>query len=678
MNHLQQFADAIAHAGLTPPGVIHDDGEIHRFPTNHRQNDDAGWYVLHSDGIPAGAFGDWRTGLWDRWRADIGRKLTRPEEAVLLDRITRAKSRADDERQREAEVAAKRATSIWESAAAAPSDHAYLVAKGIGPHGLRLYRGEEFAIRGMKCDGALILAAHNAEGQIQSVQFVSAEGDKRFLPGGKKSGTFYLIGELRGVLCIAEGFATGASIHQCSGHAVAVAFDAGNLEPVARVMRQKHPAVRIIICADNDESGTGQKSAEVAARAVDALIALPEETGADWNDVHLARGADAVQRGIDAARRMQGGASGLLVRRMSDIEARPVHWLWPGRIARGKLSVIAGNPGLGKSQICASLSAIVTTGGEWPVDRSRCEAGAVLLLSAEDDAADTMRPRLEAAHADLARVHVLDAVEDMEYGRTIRRGFDLGADLERLAAELDRHGDVALIVIDPITAYMGGIDGHKTTEVRGLLAPLQSLAAEKAIAIVAVTHMRKNMGGDPMMQITGSMGLIAAARGGFVVAKDRDDPARRLMLPVKNNIGNDSTGYAFRVGSIALPNGISTSRVEWEQEYVTTTADEAMAPGPANEGPRSAVESAAEFLRALLGDGPVPSSRVYEEARQVGHADTTIKRAQQALGIKSRKGGMKDGWLWELPPKKTKVTEEGQAQNMAAFGEVDHLRIQDG
>src|SRR5205807_108302 len=114
-----------------------------------------------------------------------------------------------------------------------------------------------------------------------------------------------------------------------------------------------------------------------------------------------------------------------VLRRLSDIKAVPIRWLWPGRIARGNLSVLAGNPGLGKSQICASLAGIVTSGGTWPVDGSRCDVGSVLILSAEDGAAGTIRPRHEAAGANLDRVHILAAIKEMDYGRAVERGFDL-------------------------------------------------------------------------------------------------------------------------------------------------------------------------------------------------------------------------------------------------------------
>ena len=158
-------------------------------------------------------------------------------------------------------------------------------------------------------------------------------------------------------------------------------------------------------------------------------------------------------------------------RRLSDIQPKPVRWLWKGRIARGKVFMLAGHPGLGKSQALISVAAIVTTGGTWPLDRTQCEVGSVIILSAEDDAEDTIRPRLEAAGADLKRVFILDAIrEPNRDGDLTTRPFNLTADIERLSDLARKLGDVGLIDIDPITAYLGGVDSHKNAEVRGVLA----------------------------------------------------------------------------------------------------------------------------------------------------------------------------------------------------------------
>lgn len=336
-------------------------------------------------------------------------------------------------------------------------------------------------------------------------------------------------------------------------------------------------------------------------------------------------------------------------RRLSDIKAKPIDWLWRGRIARGKVSMIAGNPGLGKSQLTLFMAAVVSTGGRWPVDGSNCERGSVLLLSAEDDAADTLRPRLEAAGADLKRCCVLDAIrERMANGGNCLRPFNLKADLAKLEALLREIGDVALIVIDPVTAYLGNADSHKNAEIRGLLAPLSDLAARYQVAVVCVTHLNKG-GNDTeaLMRVTGSIGFVAVARAAFVVVKDRENDARRLFLPLKNNIGNDQNGLAFALESHVLPGEIETSRVVWEGEAVTVTADEAMATD-VNEQ-RSGTDKAADWLREVLRAGPMAAQEVERIARDAGISPKSLRRAREKLGIKPQKQGFGGGWWWSLP-----------------------------
>ena len=225
-----QFAEAIRSAGLIPPDTIEADGTLHRFASNGKPGDDSGRYVLHSDGIAAGWIGDYRTGLSQTWRAEVGRNLTPAEQAAHRARIEamRREREAEDER-RHAEAASK-AAAIWKAAQAAAADHAYLIRKGIQAHGARLH------------NGALLIPMRSA-GKLHSLQFIGADGDKRFLTGGLVTGCYYSIGKPKGAaaLCIAEGFATGATIHEATGFPVAVAFTAGNLESVARALLAKFP-----------------------------------------------------------------------------------------------------------------------------------------------------------------------------------------------------------------------------------------------------------------------------------------------------------------------------------------------------------------------------------------------------------------------------------------------------
>jgi putative DNA primase/helicase len=339
----------------------------------------------------------------------------------------------------------------------------------------------------------------------------------------------------------------------------------------------------------------------------------------------------------------------LLVRRVADIDPQPVLWLWPGRVARGKVTMLAGHPGLGKSQLALGIAAIVTSGGQWPVDRARAERGSAIILSAEDDPADTIRPRLEAAGADLERCHIIEAAQDIgDDGRPQRRGFSLVEDLARLDAELQHLDDATIVVIDPITAYCGAVDSHRNAEVRGLLAPLAELAAQRRVAILAISHLRKSLEGDAILQVSGSLAFVAAARAAFVVTRDKADDRRRLLLPLKNNIGNDRTGYAYGIELVSLSGSIETCRIVWEPEAVTVTADEAMAPSAARAQPRPR-DIAVGWLRDLLANGPFTVRQIQAEAKAAGLSWATVRRGADQLGITTEKTAYEGGWAWRLP-----------------------------
>ena len=242
---------------------------------------------------------------------------------------------------------------------------------------------------------------------------------------------------------------------------------------------------------------------------------------------------------------------------------------------------------------------------------------------------------------------------------------------------LDEIGGVALIVIDPITAYLGTTDSHKNAEIRALLSPLSDLAAKYEAAVVCVSHFNKATGGEALMRVTGSLAFVAAARAAFVVAKDPDDDTRRLFLPLKNNLGNDQTGLAFTVQSaqIESPAGvIDTSCVAWQAESVTISADSAMSQ-PLDQEECGELDEAKEFLRGLLADGPVPSKQIRADADGGGHAWRTIQRAQKALGIVAVKEGLKGGWIWRLPrPSQPKTATQIDWQPSHFSGGVGGLR----
>jgi hypothetical protein len=342
-----------------------------------------------------------------------------------------------------------------------------------------------------------------------------------------------------------------------------------------------------------------------------------------------------------------------VMRRVSDVAAEPIEWLWPTRAAIGKLTLIAGDPGLGKSQLTAWMAAKVTTTGAWPNDEGRAPLGNVIMLSCEDDIADTIRPRLEAAGADLGRVHVIESVKTAT-GQM--RAFSITQDLPKLEQALATTRDVKLVVIDPITAYMGGSDTHKTGDVRAALAPLQELASRFHVAIVVISHFNKGSGnGKSINAVTGSTAFVAASRAALVVVRDPADAGRRLLIEAKNNLACAS-GLAFSIQETMLTNGIRAPRVEFEDGVVELTADQAIGE-PASNPKGNAVDDAMAFLRCELADGPKPATAVFAAAKNAGIAPRTLRRAADRTGVKPHKAGYRGEWVWSFPMAPNRVAE---------------------
>ena len=244
-----------------------------------------------------------------------------------------------------------------------------------------------------------------------------------------------------------------------------------------------------------------------------------------------------------------------------------------------------------------------------------------------------------------------------------RRAFNLQADLDLLEQEIAKTGDVQLVIIDPISSYMGKTDSHKNSDVRGVLEPVGEMAARLRVAVVSVTHKSKGKGNSAINSAIGSVGFTGVARSAFMVDKDPDDQDRRLFLQIKNNIAKDPGGLAFRIGQHLLPGDIVASAIFWDSERVSFTADEILA---ANESAseRPARREAEEFLHDVLKDGPRPSKDIESEAKEAGISWRTINRAKKTLGIiAERKAENGDGlgrsgrWYWSLPstPKNAKT-----------------------
>jgi AAA domain len=337
---------------------------------------------------------------------------------------------------------------------------------------------------------------------------------------------------------------------------------------------------------------------------------------------------------------------------LSDVKPEPVEWLWAGRIAAGKLTLFAGDPGLGKSQITIDIGARITTGGSWP-DGGQAPVGKVIILSAEDGIADTLRPRFEAAGGNLDRVRVVTSVVQKEGGQ---RGFNLQADLSLLAARVQEFGGVRLVIVDPATSYCGKIDGNSTTDIRAVLAPLSEFAEHHRLAVIAVSHPPKGAAGKALYAVTGSLAWVAAARAAFTIVQDADDPARRLFLNSKNNLAPLAPGVGYRLVQRIVTGNCVASHVEWDNMPVTVSADQALAATAGGDVGGTSADDAIEFLRGVLERGEVLVDDIESEARaagllgesqRIGH-NKGLRKARERLGVICRREGFGPGAKYYL------------------------------
>ena len=322
---------------------------------------------------------------------------------------------------------------------------------------------------------------------------------------------------------------------------------------------------------------------------------------------------------------------------LSTVEPEQVDWLWRGRIPMGKITIVEGDPDLGKSALTTDMAARVSFGRSWP-DGSSCKLGGVVLLNAEDGLADTVRPRLDAAGGDAEKVLALATIPDGDSERML----SIPEDLDIIHRGIERV-KASLIVIDPLMAFLSGnVNSHRDQDVRRALAPLGALGEETGTAIVVVRHLNKATGGNPLYRGGGSVGIVGAARSALLVAEHPEDEDLRVLARVKGNLAKPLPSLAFTLTEAAK----DAVRVVWKGETNHTAA--ALLATPTDPEERSALEEAMEFLRDELEDGPVRSGQVSKDARAAGVTEITLKRAKSALGVRSRKQG--DGpWTWALP-----------------------------
>lgn len=433
----------------------------------------------------------------------------------------------------------------------------------------------------------------------------------------------------------------------------------------------------VIILPDDDEAG--RRHADSVARSIHGtaasvrMLCLPNLPAkgdvSDWLAAggtrdelkHLAKAAPEWSP-LEVSDEMKPGP--VLVS-LDSVRAELVAWLWRDRVPFGKITLLDGDPGLGKSTLALEVAARVTRGEALP-GGDAAKPMAVVILSAEDGLSDTIRPRLDAARADSSRIKALTAVR----GEDGSEAFPSLEKLEWLEAAIVA-SSARLVIVDPLMAYLGvKTDSFKDQHMRRALAPLAAIAEKYDVAVLIIRHLNKGAG-TAIYRGGGSIGIIGAARSALIVAKDPEDEGRRIVAPVKSNLCAPPAALAFRLKG--EPGG--AARVEWDSGSVDFTADSLLAAQAANPEERSALDDAKVLLRQVLADGARTQKEVLAEARGAGVTGITLRRAKTVLAIKSRKLGLAGPWTWELPGRGE--PEGDQAAPKVITPTDDHLRLAD-
>ena len=463
-----QLAQAIRDAGLEPPEQIIFDGKIHRFRTNakgssNKGGDRPGWYLVFGDGVPAGRFGCWRSGIEVTWKADVGRQLTASEEMAHVRRMAEAKAIRDAELAKQHETASNVVEKIWSDAQGASPEHPYLQRKGIGVHGARVTG-----------DGRLVVPLYDSEGHLATLQYIDHDGQKLYHPGGKTGGNFWMVGttDEPGTLFVAEGFATAATIHETTNRPVVVAYSASNLVPVTGTLREMYGATQdIVVVADNDKSGVGQRYAEQACAKFGARMVMPPQEG-DANDY--------AQAGHDLASLLMPAADDWLVA-ADDFSAQPapISWLVKRWVQDNALVMVHGPSGGGKTFVVLDWCLRMASGAdEWC--GHKVKAGNVVYLAGEGH--HGLRGRIAAwkHHHRAGKLSMWLSKDGCDLNTPT--GYLKVVEQVRLLPQTPK-----VIVVDTLHRFLAG-DENSAQDAKTMLDACNSLMNEFSCSVILVHH----------------------------------------------------------------------------------------------------------------------------------------------------------------------------------------------
>jgi hypothetical protein len=319
---------------------------------------------------------------------------------------------------------------------------------------------------------------------------------------------------------------------------------------------------------------------------------------------------------------------------MDTVEARAVEWLWKNRIPLGKLTLVAGEMGIGKSFLMLYIACVLSRGAVFPdLPTEPVKAGHTILVGAEDDLEDTVKPRLVAMGANTKRITAVGIGKNPNG----TAAYFCIADIDRLEAIMAARPETRLIVIDPITAYLGPVNDHKNAELRAVLMPLAEFAARHRVAIVLVTHFNKGDGRKVMSRVIGSVAYTATARAVWAVALDPEDEARRLFMPVKSNLAIEKSSLAYT---------ITDGAVIWEPLTLDLNANEVVC--REGEPKKHRRQKVIAWLQETLAGGGMPSGDVIDKARAAGFGKNLVWEVKDAAGVIAKKTGFTGEWTWQL------------------------------
>jgi putative DNA primase/helicase len=333
-----------------------------------------------------------------------------------------------------------------------------------------------------------------------------------------------------------------------------------------------------------------------------------------------------------------------------DINAKAVEWDWPERIPRAKLTIFSGDPDLGKSTVAEDIIARFTTQSDWPDGAENItEPGDVLMLIAEDDPEDTVKPRLMAAGADLKRVHLLKCVRVTQNANKIERMLALDTDLTLLETQLKVSQRVKLVVIDPITNYFGRANSNRDQELRTVLVPIKELADRAGVTFIGIGHFNKRTDVSALHRVGGAVAMSGVARAVWMFMKDPEVEGQYLMLLGKGNLTKKRTGLRYRIVEqrVMLPDGKETGvpKIDWQSGESTASADDIVT-RPNDPVERKAAK-AARWLTDFLANGDKHSEEIYAKGKEAGLSRGTLWAARKVVNIEAYQKDRQ--WWWTAP-----------------------------